>query len=679
MTGPLTSAKLTAYIKHNSRFRSFKDGVLIDSKNERIKIVTEKAEKGFYELVIPAVQREDAGKYSCTATNRFGEASCEATVTVTDEKSIFAGLPEGLLEPGQEPNFQWLRDGQPFDPEERFKVLFKDSEDTLALVFQHVKPEDAGLYTCVAQTSTGNISCSAELTVQGSVNQLAKDPMKPTLETEFKQSEVNAGGSAMLDLQVKGFPKPDIKWEKDGEEILAGGRIKYLWEDEESLSLVIKQVTAKDAGTYTIKAKNELGEDSTQIELIVKSAPKITKKMTDTSVVTEETITMTVEIQGSPAPEVTWYKDGQLITESERIKIKKEGNDKYTLTIKSARLEDAGSYSIVAKNEISQTSEFWSLSVKSPPKIKRKLGEPKVINEGDSLTLVIEAEADPQPTVKWFKDGQVIVESDRIKIVQDGDKYMLKITGAVSTDASTYKAEVSNKHGTSVDETKVKVRSAPRFKTKLKDVTANEGDLDIEFEVIIEGFPKPSIQWYLGDVEITETRKEYTRIEEGDNYKLIIKEVKTELSGKYTCKVKNEFGENESSSTLTVESKPKIIKKLVDQRIKEGETLNLKFEVSGLPEPEVKWFKDGQDVSADARIKITRDTQRKESYDLTLNLVKGSDGGLYEVRAENKLGVVTSKSKVIVQSKYTLVFFIREFITSQSTLYNVASRKVRCS
>ncbi|XP_046590101.1 obscurin isoform X5 [Neodiprion lecontei] len=635
----------------NPDLKFYKDDVLIDSKNERIKIVTEKADKGFYELVIAAVQREDAGKYSCTAMNRFGETSCEAKVTVTDEKSVFAGLPEGLLEPGVEPQFQWLRDGQPFDPEERFKVLFKDSEDTLALVFQHVKPEDAGLYTCVAQTSTGNISCSAELTVQGSVNQLAKNPAKPKLETEFKQSEVNAGGSAMLDLQVQGFPKPEIKWTKDGEEILAGGRIKYLWEDEESLSLVIKQVTAKDAGTYTIKAKNELGEDSTQIELIVKSAPKVTKKMTDTTVMTEETVTMTVEIEGSPVPEVTWYKDGQLITESERIKITKDSKGAYSLTIKNTRIEDSGSYSIVAKNEISQTSEFWNFSVKSPPKIKRKLGEPKVINEGDSLTLLIEVEADPKPTVKWFKDGEVVSETERIKIVQDGDKYMLKITGAVSTDASTYKAEVSNKHGSSVDETKVNVRSAPRFKTKLKDVTANEGDLNIEFEVIIEGFPKPSIQWYLGDVEITETRKEYTRIEEGDNYKLIIKEVKTELSGKYTCKVKNEFGENESSSTLTVHSKPKIIKKLTDQKITEGDTLNLKFEVSGVPEPEVKWFKDGKDVSADARIKITRDTQRKESYDLTLNLVKGSDGGLYEVRAENQMGVVTSKSNVIVQTK----------------------------
>lgn len=203
----------------------------------------------------------------------------------------------------------------------------------------------------------------------------------------------------------------------------------------------------------------------------------------------------------------------------------------------------------------------------------------------------------------------------------------------------------------------LQVRGIPRFKTKLCDISANEGDLNVEFVVEIEGFPKPSVQWFLGDVEITEKRTEYTRIEEGDNYKLIIKEVKTELKGHYTCKVHNEYGDNSSSCNLTVNTRPKLLKKLADQRLNEGETLTLTLEVSATPDPEVKWYKDGEEVSADARIKITRDSQRQESYDLTVTLLKGSDGGVYEVRAENELGYVTSKSKVIVMSKYTCLFF----------------------
>ncbi|KAL0112243.1 hypothetical protein PUN28_011952 [Cardiocondyla obscurior] len=632
----------------NPEMKFFKDGTLIDAKHERVKIIRDNAEKGFYELVIADVQKQDAGKYSCTAMNRYGQAACEAIVTVTDEKPLFQGLPEGLLELGTEPRFIWMRDGQPFDPEERFKVLFKDNEDTLALVFQHVKPEDAGLYTCVAQTSTGNISCSAELTVQGAVNQLLKDPEKPKLETESKQSEVSAGGSAMLDLQVKGYPKPDIKWTKDGQEIVAGGRIKYLWEDEESLSLVIKQVTAKDAGVYTITAKNDLGEDKTQIELIVKSAPKITRKQEDMMILIEDTGTMTVQVEATPAPEVTWYKDSQKIEESDRIKIIKEGSDTYKLVMKNAKLIDAGSYSIVARNEVNQTTDMWKVGIRCPPKIKKGLGEPRVINEGDTLNLLIEVESDGESTINWYKDEQLLTANERTKMTKNGNNYILTVSGAKVEDAALYKAEVVNKHGTISDETRIKVRGIPRFKTKLCDISANEGELNVEFVVEIEGFPKPSVHWFLGDVEITEKRTEYTRVEEGDNYKLIIKEVKTELKGHYTCKVQNEYGENSSSSNLTVNTRPKLLKKLADQRLKEGDTLKLTFEVSGTPDPEVKWYKDGEEVTADARIKITRDSQRKESYDLTVTLLKGSNGGLYEVRAENELGYVTSKSKVIV-------------------------------
>jgi len=295
--------------------------------------------------------------------------------------------------------------------------------------------------------------------VQGAVNQLLKDPEKPKLQTESRQSEVSAGGSAMLDLQVKGYPKPDIKWTKDGQEIIAGGRIKYLWEDEESLSLVIKQVTAKDAGVYTIMAKNDLGEDSTQIELIVKSAPKITQKQSDMTILIEETGTMIVKVEATPAPEITWYKDGQLIEESNRIKIIKEDNDTYKLVIKNAKVTDAGSYSIVARNEINQTTEIWKVGIKCPPKIKKGLGEPRVINEGDTLNLLIEVDSETESTVNWYKDGQLLTTSDRVKMTKSGNNHILTVSAAVVEDAAVYKAEVVNEHGTISDETRVRVCS----------------------------------------------------------------------------------------------------------------------------------------------------------------------------------------------------------------------------
>lgn len=43
-----------------------------------------------------------------------------------------------------------------------------------------------------------------------------------------------------------------------------------MYEDEESMSLIIKGVTADDAGKYQVVAKNELGQDSAEMDLLVK-------------------------------------------------------------------------------------------------------------------------------------------------------------------------------------------------------------------------------------------------------------------------------------------------------------------------------------------------------------------------------------------------------------------------
>lgn len=81
---------------------------------------------------------------------------------------------------------------------------------------------------------------------------------------------MNVGGTAMLETKIVGFPKPDVKWFHDGTEIKPTGRFKFLFEDEDTMTLVIKNVTPEDAGSYKVVASNDLGEDSTEIHLSVK-------------------------------------------------------------------------------------------------------------------------------------------------------------------------------------------------------------------------------------------------------------------------------------------------------------------------------------------------------------------------------------------------------------------------
>lgn len=476
-------------------FFSHKDGKLIDVADSHIQINSEKDYLGFYELIIPEVKHSDAGIYSCTASNKYGTANCEASVTVVEDKNVFGENFGKILPAGEQPIFKWKRNGIEFDPEERFKVILGEDEDSLALLFQHVKPEDAGIYTCCAQTSTGNIACSAELTVQGVVQQLIREPEKPQLIITHKEASASIGGTAMIELQYKGYPKPKIEWKHDGEVIEAGEKYKYLHEDAESMSLVIKSVQHEDAGFYSVSAVNELGTDSGVVNLQIKSGPML-QKLDDFTCMAGDRLVMDIEVTGNPTPTIKILHNGKEIVESDRIIVTRgeEVNQHtiYTVEFKRAELSDAGAYTIIASNEINQTSEFWNLTVNSAPCVVRKLEREYIHGEKEEIIMSIRAEAYPEPQVKWYKESVEITDKSdsRIRFSRDGNAYIMTITGAVRTDASKYSVELNNEHGKTRDDTTVRIKCSPDFKTKMKSITVSEGDTNVELFVVIQGYPK---------------------------------------------------------------------------------------------------------------------------------------------------------------------------------------------
>lgn len=188
-------------------------------------------------------------------------------------------------------------------------------------------------------------------------------------------------------------------------------------------------------------------------------------------------------------------------------------------------------------------------------------------------------------------------------------------------------------------------------------------------------------------MEINEKRTEFKQSDDGETYKLLLTNVTTDMHGKYKCVIKNDYGKIEDECQVTVNcmqkinkfpignylieigllniafnficiGQPKIRKTLSDVEIAEKETLSLEVEVYAVPEPKIVWFRDGQEVRSDARIKIQRDSQRSETYNLTLNLIKREEAGLYEMKASNTLGTAVCKSIVTVNSKYSNEFSI---------------------
>ncbi|XP_055536216.1 obscurin isoform X3 [Wyeomyia smithii] len=626
------------------KIRFCKDDREIVDTDKRMKVVRDREDSGYFELIIPEVHKGDCGVYSCTAYNKFGSTKTEAQLLVTDQKELFNEL-DSLAD---KTKLVWRKNGVPFDPEERFKVLMADDSDSLALVFQHVKPEDAGLYTCVAATASGNIQCSAELTVQGQVNQLIQEPCKPHIVIESKEALARIGGKALIEIKVHGYPKPELVWRHEGTIIESGDRFKFLYEDAESVSLVIMNAQPSDAGAYSIVAQNELGEDSTFINLIVKCPPRIIKPA-DMSAMVGEHYKMSVDVEAIPEATVRFYRNGREVKENERIKFL-TAETYHIIKYSPVVMEDAGNYSIIATNEISQATEFWEFTVNSPPRVIHKLPPETIVNEKEDIELVIKADSNPMPFVRWYKDGrEVIADGKRVIITEDDGRFTLKIHAANRDDTAKYTADVINDFGTVTERSQVNVNTDAKVREELNPITYKEGDRNIMLAVKADGYPRPTVQWYIDGIEITESRNEFRVEEEGLYYKLFIKEATAELQGIYKAKFTNVYGSDECSAKTTILCTPKVRKSLVDTEVDENTTLTLEVEIYAEPEPQITWYKNGQPVQTDARLTIKRDSQRVENYTLSLTMVRGADSGDYEVRAVNSMGTATSKSRVVVQ------------------------------
>lgn len=84
----------------------------------------------------------------------------------------------------------------------------------------------------------------------------------------MKDVVASVGDSFTWEAIVKGNPKPDITWTKDGTVLEKGD--KYDFEEDRrnnKFKLIIKDVEVEDKGTYHLTAKNYLGEATGQATL----------------------------------------------------------------------------------------------------------------------------------------------------------------------------------------------------------------------------------------------------------------------------------------------------------------------------------------------------------------------------------------------------------------------------
>ena len=158
----------------------FKGTKKIEDKGKFMLIDDE--EEDLFSLVIDEVAPDDAGTYTCKATNEAGEASCKAELQLQDEMAApeFANEEESGPITAQEggdvtlnvtvkgkpsPDVEWYKDDKPLRKTSRLDI--KSQGDKFTLVILDVTPDDSGLYKCVASSKAGSGKRTFQVNIEG--------------------------------------------------------------------------------------------------------------------------------------------------------------------------------------------------------------------------------------------------------------------------------------------------------------------------------------------------------------------------------------------------------------------------------------------------------------------------------------------------------------------------------
>ncbi|XP_078541165.1 neogenin isoform X4 [Lissotriton helveticus] len=336
------------------------------------------------------------------------------------------------------PKIEWKKDGTflSIGSDDRRQLLPDGSLLISSIVhFKNNKP-DEGNYQCVATVeSLGTIvSRTARLMVAG----------VPRFTGQPEPSSVHAGDSVVLNCEINIDLVPFVRWEQDREPLLLDERVVKL----PNGALVISNATQSDEGQYRCMVENvgsskysdevelkvlpDAGEDR-RLSFLVQPTP-ITK-------VVGQSVIVPCAASGSPAPIIHWTKNEEEIAleSSDRLLLLAGGS----LRISDLTEDDAGTYTCIAENANETIEAQADLTMQVPPEF---LVRPASLYARESMDIIFECEVSgkPTPTVKWVKNGDMVIPSDYFKIVKD---YNLQVLGLVKSDEGFYQCIAKNDVG----------------------------------------------------------------------------------------------------------------------------------------------------------------------------------------------------------------------------------------
>lgn len=348
--------------------------------------------------------------------------------------------------------------------------------------------------------------------------------------------------------------------------------------------------------------------------------PLFTSDLIDRTITQGCRMKLTCSVIGEDNMEISWLKNGNPILDYSRYSME-YFNNVATLEILNTSIGDSAEYTCIAKNDHGVSSSTARLNVVEsfnptpiPPIFTRPIREHYRISK-DELSLECKIRCQPAPSVRWFKNGEEMEDSNRLSQAftadgiarltirnpakADSARYICRAENSNWSDQVSYdvkfagKDEHINKRSEQRKKTSTTTTSrTPYFSNVLTDTFVPVGG-SMALQVEIKGSPV-DITWYKESLKLPKASPRHRTFTERGVHTLLIPSISDYEAGKYTCRASNSYGTIESSAYVQTvhpasirDGKPPMFASRPDKilNLATGEDVVVSFRVKGDPKP----------------------------------------------------------------------------------------------